>query len=140
MLNQLFFFCQRADIFSWIYSNDTILAIKIYRVWFLSLVYLHSFTWILLYKIKWKFRNIQFNQHDFLDRHYVWRSHDPTFVNLCPFFKGLIVFHLPLYMDFFVSVSFFRVFFSALFFSNYFMEQLRRTRTDSALVLPVLTV
>ena len=37
------------------------------------------------------------------------------------------------------SFSFLRLFFDIVF-SDYFMEQLRRTRTDSALVLPVLTV
>ena len=42
----------------------------------------------------------------FLDRHYLWRSHDPMSGIWSIFFKGLIVFHLPLYGVFCFCVFF----------------------------------
>ena len=64
----------------------------------------------------------------FLDRHYVWRSHDPVAGIWSNFFWGLIVFRLPFYGVFHFCVFFSSRLFSDILFSDYFMEQLGQTR------------
>ena len=76
----------------------------------------------------------------FLDRHYVWRSHDPMSCIWPSFFNGLIIFYLPLFGVFRFCIFLYLCLFLTSFFFNYFMEQIRRTRTYSALELPVLII